>query len=175
MFKWLRRWKRYSIAEISNHQHLEQARMKEAAAFIAVQAPLSSINWPILILVEGVVYWGKEKEGLVQQQHFYKTDKKGIEAAFLGLSPASQKNWKTHLKGILSAYFDRFDGQLVRLKEGTILTIEITEKGHYKVHYDLQVEAQSTGLHAPVEEQTRRFELLLSGRTFEELALKELR
>ncbi len=51
----------------------------------------------------------------------------------------------------------------------------MTKEGHYCWNFDVGVEAQSTGLDAPVEEQVRRFELVLSGETFQELTLKELK
>ena len=112
---------------------------------------------------------------MVQQRHFYSTSKTGIEAAFLALPAAQKAPWETHFKALLSAYFDRFDGQLIRLKACTMSVVEITAEGHYNWRCAVQVEAQSTGLNAPVEEQQKHFELILSGTTFEELALKELR
>lgn len=175
MFKWLRRWKRYPTAEISNNKHLEQAMENTPIAFVTEQQPLSRVDWSILMVIDDSVYWGKDKNGWVPQRHFYKTSKTGIEAAFLSLSTAQKSPWETYFKTLLSAYFDRFDGQLIRLQACAMSAVEITTEGHYNCRCAVQVEAQSTGLNAPVEEQQRYFELVLSGTTFEELALKELR
>lgn len=175
MLKWLQSWKRYPVAEIREAQYLEQAKTTTTEQFLARQEPEKTSNWPILHVAGNAVYWGKVDDHQVRQRHFYRTDKTGLEKALLDLPEQEQEQWKQHAKAILSAYFDRFDGQLIRLKKLSTTQVEITQEGNYCWQYAVEVDAQSTGLNAPVEEQTRQFELLLSGVTFQELALKELR
>lgn len=175
MFKWLNSWKQYPVAEIREAQYLEQARTKAPEYFIARQHPQKTSNFPIIKVAGNAVYWGKVENHEVRQRHFYRTDKNGIEKLLLNLPPKHLQQWKKHTKAILSTYFDQWDGQLIHIKSLSITNIEITQEGHYCWHYQVGVEAQSTGLNAPVEQQTKAFELLLSGETFQELALQELR
>lgn len=175
MFKWLNSWKRYPVAEIREAQYLEQARTKAPEYFIARQHPQKTSTFPIIKVAGNAVYWGKVEEHQVRQRHFYRTDKSGIEQLLLNLPPKHLQQWKEHNTTILSNYFDQWDGQLIQINSLTLTKIEITQEGHYCWHYQVEVTAQSTGLNAPVEQQTRSFELLLSGATFQELALKELR
>lgn len=175
MLEWLQSWKRYPISEIKNAQHLERARAKDPSEFITHQHPQKTSDWSILKVVGNAVFWGKVNSYYIRQRYFYTTDKKGIETALVDLPEPHQQHWEQTAKTIISNYFDQFDGQLVRLQKLVVVEVEITEEGHYCWRYDTEIEVQSTGLNAPVRQEVRQFELLLSGQTFEELALKELR
>jgi hypothetical protein len=174
MLAWLNLWQRIPVSEIKEAQHLEQAKTVSPEKFIARQHPQKTSNWPILQVAGNAVYWGKVSEHEVRRRRFYRTDKRGIETALCGLPEKHAQEWQQHAKAILSTYFDQLDGQLVRIKQLTCQDVTITQEGHYCWRYQVGLEAQSTGLHAPVEQQTRLFELCLSGETFQEMTLKEL-
>lgn len=175
MLRWLYGWKKYPIVEIEKGRHLTQAVVQPPNYFVACQSFEFPVGYPILWVEEDWVYWGKISGMAVRERHFYKTKKQILEQAFLNASQAQQQVWSKLCRAMISNYYDQFDGQLIRLKELNLKSLHITPTSNYQWQYEAWVIAQSTGLNAPTREEIRRLEVVFSGRTLEELMVRELR
>ncbi|MFK7798134.1 MAG: hypothetical protein AB8E82_11820 [Aureispira sp.] len=175
MLKWLYGWNKYPIVEIENRQHLAQAQVQSPDYFMACQAFELPVVYPILLVVEEWVYWGKINGTTLRQRDFYKTNKQALEQGFLNASKAQQQGWNKLVRAMISQHYDQFDGQLIELKQLNLKTLNITTKNHYEWHYEVLVIAQSTGLNALARAETRHLEVVFSGKTLEELTVRELR
>lgn len=175
MLRWFYGWKKFPIVEIENGWHLTQAQVQPPNYFVACQTFEPPVGYPILLVVEEWVYWGKVKGGELRQRDFYKTNKQALEQAFLNATAAQQQAWSKRIQAMISSYYDQFDGQLIRLKQLNLKSLHITATSDYQWRYEALVLAQSTGLNAPTREEMRLLEVVFSGKTLEDLTVRELR
>lgn len=175
MLKWFYGWKKYPIVEIENGQHLAQAQVQPPNYFMTCQSFELPVVYPLLLVVDGWVYWGKINRTALRQRDFYKTDKQALEQGFLNASNVPQQGWNKLVRAMISQYYDQFDGQLIALKQLNLKALTITTNANYEGQYEALLNAQSTGLNALIRTETRRLQVVFSGKTLEGLTVREWR